>query len=109
MSKVRVIAGAIAATFVPGIASAATNASLRGLTDEIVSLVNTAVLPLMYALAFLLFLIGMVRYFFLEQGEEGREKGKQLMLWGIIGFVVLFSVWGIVNLLLTILPGGSSV
>jgi len=70
-----------------------------------VTFVNGSLVPLFYALAFLMFLVGMVRYFFLEQGEEGREKGKNLMLWGLIGFVVMFSVWGIVRLLLTALPG----
>ena len=65
--------------------------------------VDTAVMPLLYALAFLLFLIGMVRFFFME-GEEGRQKGRVFMLWGMIGFVVLFGVWGIVRLLLSVLP-----
>ena len=82
-------------------------ASLAELTDDIIVLVNGSIVPLIYALAFLVFIIGMVRFFFLG-GEEGREKGKQLMLWGIIGFVVMFSVWGIVNLLLTILPGAGA-
>lgn len=80
-------------------------ASLKELTEDLVGFANNSIVPLIYALAFLVFMIGMVRYFFLEQGEEGREKGKQLMLWGIIGFVVMFSVWGIVRLLMTALPG----
>lgn len=78
--------------------------SLRELTGSIVNLINTAVVPLIYALAFLVFIFGVVRFFFLG-GEEGREKGRTFMLWGIIGFVVMFSVWGIVNLLMTVLPG----
>ena len=82
------------------IAAHAQERSLKSLTASIVTLVNTSVIPLIYALALVVFLIGMVRYFFIQQGEEGREKGKQFMLWGIIGFVVMFSVWGIVNLLL---------
>jgi hypothetical protein len=97
-------------SFLPALAllilpASAHAASFREFTDGLVALVNTSVVPLIYALAFLVFMIGMVRYFFLEQGEEGREKGKQLMLWGIIGFVVMFSVWGIVRLLMTVLPG----
>ncbi|HRH55461.1 MAG TPA: hypothetical protein PK609_01200 [Candidatus Paceibacterota bacterium] len=87
----------LCALFVPVAAHAA---SFREITEDIVSLVNNSLVPLIYALAFLVFLVGMTRYFFLEQGEEGREKGKQLMLWGLIGFVVMFSVWGLVNLLL---------
>ena len=79
--------------------------SLKSFTAGIVTLVNSTLVPLIYALAFILFLIGMVRYFFLEQGEEGRDKGKQLMIWGLIGFVVMSSVWGIVRLFLSIVPG----
>ncbi len=75
------------------------------LTNSIVGLVDSAVIPLLYAIAFIMFLIGMVRFFFMG-GEEARQKGKQFMLWAIIGFVVLFSVWGIVRLLLSVLPGG---
>lgn len=74
-------------------------ASFKDLTDDIVEFVNASVIPLFYTLAFLFFIIGMVRFFFLG-GEENREKGRQFMLWGIIGFVVMFSVWGIVRLLL---------
>lgn len=79
-------------------------ASFKELTASIVTLVNDSVVPLFYALAFLLFIFGMVRFFFFG-GEENREKGKTFMLWGIIGFVVMFSVWGIVRLLMTALPG----
>ncbi len=82
----------------------AAEGSFADLTDEIVGIVNGAVIPLIYALAFVLFLIGMLRFFFLG-GEEGREKGRQFMIWGVIGFVVIFSVWGIVKLLLATLTG----
>jgi hypothetical protein len=88
------------ALFLPSFAHAA---SFRQFTDSIVKIVNDTVVPLIYAIAFVLFLIGMVRFFFLG-GEEGREKGKAFMLWGIIGLVVMFSVWGVVRLLMTALP-----
>ncbi len=73
------------------------------LVEKLVVLIDSAVIPLLYALAFIFFLIGMVRFFYLG-GEEQRQKGKQFMLWSIIGMVVLFSVWGIVRLLLSVLP-----
>ncbi|HEX5774835.1 MAG TPA: hypothetical protein VFY28_02650, partial [Candidatus Paceibacterota bacterium] len=52
--------------------------------NVIVPLFDKALIPLLYALAFILFLIGVVRYFFMG-GEEARTKGKSFMLWGIIG------------------------
>jgi len=68
---------------------------------EVVPL-GDAVIGLLYALAFILFLIGMVRLFF-SQSEEARAKGKQLAFWGIIGLVVLFAVWGLVRVLLSVI------
>ncbi len=60
------------------------------------------VIPLLYAILFLLFMFGMVRYFFMG-GEENREKGKSFVVWAIVGMVAVFSVWGVVNLLLSVL------
>ena len=69
--------------------------------------IGNAVVGLLYAIAFILFLIGMVRFFF-TGGEENLAKGKQFAFWGIIGFVVLFGVWGLVNVLLHVLTDISS-
>lgn len=68
----------------------------------IVPIVDGAIVPLLYALAFIFFLVGVAR-FFMSDSEENREKGKKFALWGIIGFVVLFSVWGLVKLLLSVI------
>lgn len=78
-------------------------ASFRELVDDlIVPFVDRAVMPLLYALAFLFFLMGLVRYFFSHEAEA-RQQGKQFALWGIIGIVVMFAVWGIVRLFLSVL------
>lgn len=81
--------------------------------DSLVKFVDTSVIPLLFALGFIFFLIGLVRFFFLSPSEENREKGRQFALWGLVGFVVLFSIWGIVNLLvstfqLSTVQGGDS-
>lgn len=79
--------------------------SFRELVEgSIVPVVDLAVIPLLYALAFLFFVYGIVRAFF-SYNEEKRQEGKKFALWGIIGLVVLFSVWGFVKLLLTALAG----
>lgn len=68
----------------------------------IVPLFDHFVIPLLYAVLFLLFVFGIMRYFF-TGGEENREKGKQFALWGVIGMVAVFGVWGVVNILLGLL------
>ncbi|MEK7144346.1 MAG: hypothetical protein AAB794_00570 [Patescibacteria group bacterium] len=69
-----------------------------------ITLLNTVVVPVIAALAFAAFIWGAVNYFFLQAADEKkREEGRLFVLWGIIGLVVLFSVWGLVNLLLSTL------
>ncbi len=70
----------------------------------IIGIMNTVIVPVIFALTLLVFIWGVLKYFFISGGEEGkREEGRQFILWGIIGMVVLFSVWGFVNLLLSTL------
>ena len=66
---------------------------------KVVGFVDDAIIPLLFALAFLAFLTGVLRYFFFE-GEENKQKGRQFALWGMIGLVVMFGVWGIVKLII---------
>jgi hypothetical protein len=66
--------------------------------EVLLEFIEVFLVPLIFALAFLLFLWGMFKYFFWNT-EEGKEQGRQLILWGVIAFVVMFSIWGIVNLL----------
>jgi hypothetical protein len=70
------------------------------IVQNIENIVNSYVIPLLYAFAFLFFVAGLVRYFFIGQGEEAQKKGKQMAIYGLIGLVVLFGVWGIVNVVL---------
>lgn len=71
-------------------------------TSGIVGAISSIVIPLIFALAFLAFLWGVFQYFFLHGGEEDkRAEGRQFVIWGILGMVVLFSVWGLVNILLS--------
>lgn len=68
--------------------------------NEFIRIVNNTLVPLVFALAFLLFLWGIFKFFFWGGGDEGkREEGRQLMLWAIIAFLLMVSIWGIVNLL----------
>lgn len=73
---------------------------------NLVPFVDFAVIPLLYTLAFLFFLIGVVRFLF-SMEEEKRKEGKKFVVWALLGMVILFSVWGIVKLLLSVITGGT--
>jgi hypothetical protein len=70
----------------------------------VVPIVDKGIIPLLYSLAFLFFIFGIARFFF-SSNEEHREQGRAFAIWGIIGLFVLFSIWGIVKILLSTLTG----
>lgn len=62
------------------------------------------VLPVLYAFAFLMFLWNAFRYFILGGANpESQEKARTFALWSILGFVVLFGIWGIVTILTNVI------
>lgn len=77
--------------------------SFKEIVENSLVPLGNQVLYIIYALAFLLFLFGAFRYFFAQQSDEKRSEGKKFMLWGIIGIVVMFIVWGLVAILLGVL------
>jgi len=83
-------------------ATAASTQTFATIVASLSTFVSSSVTPALFALAFIFFLIGVVRYFFSEN-DENREKGRQFVLWSVIAFVVLFSLWSIVKLFLALL------
>jgi hypothetical protein len=84
---------------------------LGGLNDfflTITDFISSTLLPLVFALALLVFVYGIFKYFILGGGDEAaRESGKSLMIWGILGLVLIVAVWGIVNLVIDILDSAT--
>ena len=75
-----------------------------------VAFVNGYIIPLIMVAAVLVFMWGMFQYFILGgTSDEKREKGKQLLIWGIIGFVLMLSIQGIVMLFADSLGFGGTI
>ncbi len=75
----------------------------------ILTTVNSYFVPTLIAIAFIVFLYGVYKYFIQGAAEEkSRVEGRQWVLWGITGLVVILSVWGLVNLVKdTIVPSSA--
>ena len=55
--------------------------------------------PVIFAIAFIVFIWGIFTYFIAGgANDEQRQKGRQLAFWGIVGFAIMVSVWGLINL-----------
>lgn len=98
MKKILTLSAPLSLAFMPAVASAA---SVQSILGDAMSAINSVLLPLLFSLAFLFFLYNAFRYFFLTTDEASRAKARTFALWSIIAFVLMVSVWGIVNLLVS--------
>jgi hypothetical protein len=88
------------ALVLPLVTMAATVSNLSDAGSFIINLINNVLVPVLFAAAFIVFLWGAFDTFIVgANNEEVKEHGKNLMLWGLIGFFVMVSVWGLVNIL----------
>lgn len=77
------------------------NQSLQGALAKIyANIVNPAIVTL-FGVALVVFFYGVIIYL-RDAGKDPKdlEKGRQHMLWGIVGFVIMVGVYGIINLLI---------
>ena len=71
--------------------------SLAGVLCRIAYLVNS-VIPVLIALAVAYFIWGVIKYV-ISQDEESKGKGRSMMIYGLIGILVIATIWGLVGLL----------
>ncbi len=64
-------------------------------------------IQLMFIIAILIFIWGVVEMIMNASNEEARSKGNKHMMWGLIGLFIMFGVYGILNLLINTLTAGS--
>lgn len=86
----------LAFILLPSVVFAAdTFASLIG---KAVYVINLAI-PVLGGAILLVFMWNSARYIFSAGNAEEKGKGKALIGWGIAGLFVVFSIWGIVNII----------
>jgi len=91
---------AVAVMPLVAVAGFAADSGIKTLADDIIDFINETLIPLVFALALIVFIWGLFQSFIIGgANEEKRAEGKQLMMWGIIAFAVMVSVWGLVNIL----------
>lgn len=91
---------AFAATCLETYRSASGGKLLLGtLLNYIACTIGSSIIPLIFALAMATFIWGVVQYVINNDDESKKTKGKQFMIWGIIGLAVMVSVWGLVGIL----------
>ena len=63
-----------------------------------VSMLLNAVLPVLVALGVVYFVWGVVQYV-IGDSDEAKKKGRDRIIFGLIGLAVIISLWGLVYLI----------
>jgi hypothetical protein len=72
--------------------------SFREFTEHIIRLLDFLVRPLI-GLAVVVFLYGLLTYILNSANEQKRKEGLQYIVYGLIGFVVMLSMWALAAIL----------
>ena len=71
--------------------------------DAVLRKVNQTILnpliALLFAVALVMFIWGVVEFTANADNEEKRTTGRQHILWGIVGMIIMISVFGIMRLI----------
>ncbi|HFC10842.1 MAG TPA: hypothetical protein ENJ75_01465 [Candidatus Kaiserbacteria bacterium] len=101
MKKIITVITTTATFALPLLAVAQTSVSnLSQAGQFVIGIINGVLVPVLFAVAFIVFIWGAFQAFILGANDDtAKSKGKNLMLYGLIGFFVMVSVWGLVNIL----------
>lgn len=101
MKKVLTLAAGTLTSFaLPLVSFAAPLGNITDAANLVIGTINNILVPVLFAIAFIVFLWGAFETFIIgANNEDVKEKGRNLMLWGLIGFFVMVSLWGLVNIL----------
>ncbi|HBD25050.1 MAG: hypothetical protein A2566_01625 [Candidatus Zambryskibacteria bacterium RIFOXYD1_FULL_40_13] len=68
--------------------------------NRVNELILNPLIVLAFGLSFVYFTYGIVKFLRLEAGDKSRKEAQDAILWGIVGMVIMFSVYGIIKFVL---------
>lgn len=67
--------------------------------DPVISNIVNPIVMLMFAVAVLVFTYGAVQVIWRKYDAEAHKRGRNAMLMGLLGMLIMVSAWGIINLI----------
>lgn len=71
----------------------------QGIIDSITTMIFQPIAYLLFSIGFLVFMWGLVEFIANPTNSANKEKGKKHMIFGVLGLLIMVSVWGIVDLI----------
>lgn len=75
------------------------NPAIKTLMGKIMDNIISPIVGVMFLLAFVLFVYGIFGMISSSDDSDKRNSGKRSILWGVIGMVIMLSVFGIIRLI----------
>ncbi|MFA6324935.1 MAG: hypothetical protein WCX46_01785 [Candidatus Paceibacterota bacterium] len=75
------------------------NPKIGDLFNYITCIIGSSIIPVLFTLALVVFIWGVIQYVINTGEEKKKAEGKQFIIWGIIALAVMVSVWGLVSIL----------
>ncbi|MCR4276082.1 MAG: hypothetical protein NUV90_01725 [Candidatus Parcubacteria bacterium] len=73
---------------------------LNAFLGKVVVQIIDPIILLLAAVAFVVFLWGVFEFIAHAGDETKRKEGKSAILWGLVGLVIIFGAYGIINIAL---------
>ena len=78
----------------------AASTTFDGFVTHVDDMIVNPLILLLFALAIVYFLYGVLEFFLNQENEEKKTQSKSHMLWGIIGITIMLGVFAILNIIL---------
>ncbi|MFA7302187.1 MAG: hypothetical protein WC030_00345 [Candidatus Paceibacterota bacterium] len=75
------------------------SSTICGIAGTILYIINSVLVPVLFAVAFIFFLYGIAQAYIFSKGDADKvSEGHRLVLWGVVAFAIMISIWGLVNI-----------
>ena len=68
--------------------------------NKVNALILNPLILLMFSVSFVYFIYGIVKFLSADVADKSREEARNSIMWGIVGMVIMFSVYGIIKFIL---------
>jgi phosphotransferase system glucose/maltose/N-acetylglucosamine-specific IIC component len=65
--------------------------------NKVNDLILNPIIMLLFAISFVYFVYGIITFIRLEPGDAKKTEARNAIIWGIVGMVIMFSVYGILT------------
>lgn len=79
----------------PFIAMAQGGENIQDIIGKLTDLIKDTIIPLLFAVATAWFIWGIVLYITAGGDDTKIQKGRDHMVWGLIGMAIMLSAWGL--------------